>query len=460
MPTSAPHSTQQRTLRVLLLEDRAADAELIVEALRRSGFEPNWERVETGEAFKARIDPQLDLILADYRLPRFHGLAALRVLQQRKLDVPFILVTGALGDELAVRCIKAGVTDYLQKDRLERLGPAVSRALEERRLRAEARAVEEQFRQCQKLESAGQLAGGIALDFNNMLSVINGRASLLLDNPAIGDDIRESLGEIYAAGERASHLTRQLLLFSRKRPIRRVLLALNDVVAEVGQMLGRLIGEHVELTLALSPDLPPIDGDAGMLEQVLFNLAVNARDAMPQGGRLTIATQRAEPGPAGLRSRASAAPAAYVCLRISDTGTGIAPEIMPRLFEPCFTTKGPGQGAGLGLATIFGIVKQHHGWIDVASEVGVGTTFDVFLPAADSRANAQECAAAFPGDHGAPPHKGSATHGAGHHRSSGQRRKSSGSGSTSLPPHRLENRSATAGTCVPADKHGDGLVAG
>jgi len=379
-PTYSPSSS--RTLRVLMLEDRAIDAELIIDALRRAGYAPLWQRVETAAEFDRLVTPELDVILADYLLPQFDGLSALRRVQERKLDIPFILISGALGDERAVQCIKAGVTDYLLKDRLGRLGLAVANALEERRLRAEARRVEAQLFQAQKMESIGRLAGGIAHDFNNVLTVINGRTCLLLDDPSLPGETRDALNEIFTAGERAASLTRQLLLFSRKRSIQKALVDLNDIVQDVAQMLGRLIGENIALKLELASDLPTIEADSSMMEQILMNLAVNARDAMPDSGELTISTCLRTLAAGDIRHQPDASPGTYVCLRVTDTGTGIAPDIMPRIFEPFFTTKGVGNGTGLGLATTFGIVKQHQGWRDVASEVGVGTTFSIFLPIA------------------------------------------------------------------------------
>jgi two-component system, cell cycle sensor histidine kinase and response regulator CckA len=369
---------------VLLLEDRATDAELIVRELRRAGFEPDWTRVETEEAFVAHLDPTVDLVLADYALPLFDGLLALRRLQEMKLDIPFILISGALGDELVAQCIKRGVSDYLLKDRLARLGLAVSHALEERRLRSERLLVEEQLRQSQKMEAVGQLAGGIAHDFNNLLTVINGWSGMILDDENASEETRDAAKQIYLAGQRAGSLTRQLLFFSRKRPIERTLVDLNATVAEVATMLKRLIGEHIDLGLELAPDLPKVEADISMIEQVLINLSVNARDAMPEGGKLTISSAAIELDQNDLRAKPDIQPGRFVCLRVEDTGCGIPPEIMPRIFEPFFTTKEVGKGTGLGLATIFGIVKQHQGWLDVETHVGKGTRFTVFLPIAAS----------------------------------------------------------------------------
>ena len=375
-----------RGLRVLLLEDKLVDAELIVRELRRSGFDPDWRRVETEAEFLSNLNPSLDLILADFRLPRFDGLRALRRVQERGLEIPFIVISGALGDELAARCIKEGVTDYLLKDRLERLGLAVARALEEKQMRAERLLIERQLRQAQNMELVGQLAGGIAHDFNNVLAIINGWTSLLLEEEFSQTELHETLREIFSAGQRAAGLTRQLLYFSRKRSIDRYPLDLNVVIEEVSTMLRRLIGDNIKLELELSAEKPVIEADAGMMEQVLMNLAVNARDAMAHGGKLVISSRILEISEAEARETREARPGRFARLRVEDTGCGIAPETLPRIFEPFFTTKEVGRGTGLGLATVFGIVKDHRGWIEVASEIGAGTAFNIFLPAAASLA--------------------------------------------------------------------------
>jgi signal transduction histidine kinase len=381
--TNSPVS--KKTIRVLLLEDRPTDAELIVCELRRGGFEPLWHRVDTEKDFVSLLDASVDIILADYDLPHFDGLTALKKLQDSKLDIPFIIVSGSLSGELVAQCIKQGVTDYLLKDRLERLGLAVSNALDERRLRDERVLVEAQLRQAQKMEAIGQLAGGIAHDFNNVLTVINGWSSMLLNDTDISDGTREAAKQIYTAGQRASSLTRQLLFFSRKRPIERVSFDLNQTIEEVASMLRRLIGEHIDLKLQLAPSLPLVEADVSMMEQVLINLTVNARDAMPHGGRLTLQTQTLELGEADLRGKADAQPGRFVSLSVRDIGSGIPPEIMARIFEPFFTTKEIGKGTGLGLATVFSIVKQHHGWLEVDSTVGVGTCFTMVLPVSRQR---------------------------------------------------------------------------
>jgi two-component system cell cycle sensor histidine kinase/response regulator CckA len=388
---TAPRAELPRKIRILLLEDRASDAELILREVRRSGFDPDFHRVDCEADFVARLDPRIDIILADYRLPQFDALEALRCVQKLRLDIPFIIITGSLGDERAAQCIKDGVSDYLLKDRLERLGLAVSNALEERRLRKERKLVDEQLRQAQKMEAIGQLAGGIAHDFNNLLTVINGHVSLLLDSETHTPDTVEALKQVYLAGERAAGLTRQLLFFSRKRPIERQSLDLNQIVKEVASLLRRLIGEQIKLELRLAPELGAVEADVSMMEQILINLVVNARDAMTRG-RIVIGTHAAEFTEEDVRGRCNARAGRFASIRVSDTGCGIDPAHLPRIFEPFFTTKEVGKGTGLGLATIFGIVQQHQGWIEVDSTVGQGTTFRVFLPVAGSDSRPQATA--------------------------------------------------------------------
>src|SRR4051812_23483419 len=270
-------------LKVLLLEDRPADAKLVLHELQRGGYEPQWERVDSEADFIARLDAPWDIILADYSLPQFDAASALKLVQQRNIDVPFIIVSGTIGEELAVEAMKNGAADYLLKDRLSRLGPAVAQALAQRQLR-------EQLRRAQKMEAIGRLAGGVAHDFNNLLTVIHGYSDMALAQLRDGDPLRENIEEIRRAAIRAAALTRQLLAFSRKQYLQPALVDLNGMLEEIEKMLRRLIGEDIELSIQPAADLWPVRVDPGQIEQVVMNLVVNARDAMPQGGKLTIAT--------------------------------------------------------------------------------------------------------------------------------------------------------------------------
>jgi PAS domain S-box-containing protein len=253
----------------------------------------------------------------------------------------------------------------------------------------ERKQLEQQLRQSQKMDAIGQLAGGVAHDFNNMLAVIRGNAELLLMDPdQHTPETRECLKQVTAASERAANLTRQLLAFSRKQVMQSRPLILNDVMADLTKMLKRIIGEHIDLQCRYAAQLPFVQADAGMIEQVLLNLAVNARDAMPRGGQLLITTTTVSFDAAYARAHPEAGAGEFVCLTVGDTGTGIAPEHLPRIFEPFFTTKEVGKGTGLGLATVYGIVTQHRGWVEVASQPGAGATFKIFLPAIATPASA------------------------------------------------------------------------
>ncbi|MBL8795870.1 MAG: response regulator [Planctomycetia bacterium] len=492
-------------LRALILEDVDADAELIVLELQRHQFEVDWQRVDTEADFAAQLRPGLDVVLADYTLPQFDALGALHLLRERGLDIPFILVTGTVGDEKAVECIKQGATDYILKDRMARLGPAVLQALSQRRLRLESaealaelrrtdetlqtviqasplaivvidrachvvvwndtaeklfgwknddvvgrmlpiipleqraafyrevagefegeqrsgqevqrlhqngtlvdvtlwtsplrnnqgeivsilsmfadatgrKQLEQQFLQAQKLESIGRLAGGVAHDFNNLLTVISGFSEMMLgtlpENTLAGRGIRE----IRKAAERAALLTRQLLAFSRKEIAAPVDLDPNALIRDMDKMLRRLIGEDIDLICVLDPGLAPVRADPGQFEQILMNLTINARDAMPQGGQITIQTRNISAAEIAKLGRQPTA-AAYVLLAIADTGVGMSAEIRSHIFEPFFTTKEPGKGTGLGLPTVYGIVTQNQGFLEVDSTPGQGTTFRIYWPA-------------------------------------------------------------------------------
>jgi two-component system, cell cycle sensor histidine kinase and response regulator CckA len=241
--------------------------------------------------------------------------------------------------------------------------------------------LEDQLRQLQKMEAVGQLAAGVAHDFNNILTIIQGHVSLLLVSSTLGRQVTESLRQVSNAADRAAALTRQLLAFSRKQFMQPRTIDLQDLIEHLGKMLTRLIGEHIALTCEFGEGPLHVQADPACLEQVLVNLAVNARDAMPHGGQLKIATARVTLGSQSVLDNPEARAGEFIRISVIDTGSGIAPEILPRIFEPFFTTKDVGKGTGLGLATVYGILKQHDGWIEVASHPGQGSAFNFFLPA-------------------------------------------------------------------------------
>jgi PAS domain S-box-containing protein len=245
---------------------------------------------------------------------------------------------------------------------------------------SEQRKLEEQLRQSQKMEAFGQLAGGVAHDFNNILAIIQLGIDMLKAEQNLSSEQLDFAEQIETSAKRAANLTRQLLLFSRKQAMQLCDLDLNDIVGNMTKMLGRTLGEHINITIHCSKEPVLIHADAGMIEQILLNLAVNARDALPKGGQIIIETSAVEFDEVMAKQTSQTQPGVFACLSVTDNGTGIPNEIQRRIFEPFFTTKDVGKGTGLGLATVFGIVQQHKGWITVNSEVGIGTTFHVYLP--------------------------------------------------------------------------------
>jgi PAS domain S-box-containing protein len=240
--------------------------------------------------------------------------------------------------------------------------------------------LEAQLRQAQKMECVGQLAAGVAHDINNVLTVVQGRAGLLLNNTPPGSDVERSLRQISLASERAARFIRQLLMFSRKQVLQTQVINLNTVIRNMETMLPRMLGEDIALETPCAEDISAVEGDTGMIEQVILNLAVNARDAMPRGGKLVISTSMTNIDENYAAAHTGSRPGRFVCLTVSDTGCGMDQATLERIFEPFFTTKEVGKGTGLGLATVYGIARQHRGWIEVQSEVGRGTTFKIHFP--------------------------------------------------------------------------------
>jgi signal transduction histidine kinase len=374
-----------QNIKILIVEDSPNDTELVVRELYRAGFDPHWLRVETEADYLANLGSGLDLILSDYAMPQFSGLRALALLKQSGLEIPFIIVSGTIGEETAVITMQQGAADYLLKDRIGRLGPAVSHALKEIEERHKHKRLEQQLVEVQKMEVIGQLAAGVAHDFNNILSVIIGYSDLVTPELRPDGPAQNYVEEIRQAAERAAVLTRQLLIFSRKQTVQPKVLDLNEIVNGMDKMLRRLIGENIELNIVLGKQIGRMKADGGQVGQVLMNLVVNARDAMPNGGKLLIETQNATLDENYARIHKDVISGDYVMLAVSDTGTGMTDEVKAHMFEAFFTTKPMGKGTGLGLATCQTIVKQCGGHIGLYSEMGKGTTFKIYFPKVHQR---------------------------------------------------------------------------
>lgn len=502
-------------IRILVVEDRPEDRELIEYELTRAKVRFESRVVETREDFLRELrDFHPDVVLSDFSLPQFDALEALAILRRHEPQIPFVLVTGAHSEEVAVECMKRGADDYIMKSTLKRLPSAVVNALNKRaverqmahteeslrerdlqyrtiaehtrdlifildkhgqfayaspsfrralgydpselvgkkafsllhpedkesvrmafrraqesgndhasqfryrhkdgswrlfesvvswvtnepgdRNRAvvvardieERRALEEQVRQAQKMEAVGRLAGGVAHDFNNLLTAINGYSDLLLRSLDRMDPRRADVEEIKETAARAAALTQQLLAFSRRQITTPTVIDINHVVGNLEKMLRRLIGEDIQLKSLQGPDLFRVRADMAQLEQVIINLSVNARDAMPEGGMLTLESGNVivEPG----APDAEVPPGSYVRLSVTDTGCGMDHAVIGHLFEPFFTTKEKGRGTGLGLSTVYGIVQQAGGHIRVTTAPGQGTSFRIYLPRVDDRLSESE----------------------------------------------------------------------
>jgi two-component system, cell cycle sensor histidine kinase and response regulator CckA len=378
----------RKPLRVLIVDDSENEVMFVLRALRDGGYEPIYQRVCTASTMREALQKQVwQLVISDFHMPDFSGFESLEVMKQSGLDVPFILVSGLIGEETAVAAMKAGAQDYIMKRKLARLVPAIERELREAQIRVARKAAEEalrqseeQLRQSQKIEAVGRLASGVAHDFNNVLTAIMGYSQLLLKKIENSPPQQRYAEEIQRCADRGASLTRQLLAFSRNQVLEPRVLDLNVLVTDLEPMLRRLIGEDIKLVSQTTNPLGHIKADPGQLEQVIVNLVVNARDAMPHGGTLTIKTDNVNlkdeslPCPAGIES------GLCVLISVADTGTGMSDKVKVHLFEPFFTTKPTGKGTGLGLATSYGIIKQNGGHIEFSSELESGTTFRIYLP--------------------------------------------------------------------------------
>jgi signal transduction histidine kinase len=374
-------------IRVLFIEDSPDDYELVVRELKKGSMEIYSQRVDSAEAMTEALTQPWDVVISDYSLPGFSGLQALQIFKTTGLDIPFIIISGTVGEEVAVDTIRQGVSDYIMKNQLKRLLPSVQRELQaaaerlkNREVQKTLRETESQLHHVQKMEAIGLLAGGIAHDFNNMLAVFKIYFEKLKQVP--NPEVQNYVEKVLKVHSKAVALTHQLLIFSRRQVLEPQVVHLGQVLNDLGEMLQGFIGSNVVMTMDVDPEIKNVLCDRSQLEQVLMNLVINSRDAMPDGGRLRIQAKNVEFETVFRSGTRDLPPGQYILIEVADSGVGIEKEVLARIFEPFFTTKAHGKGTGLGLAIIYGIVHQNHGCVAVNSKVGEGTSIQIYLPVA------------------------------------------------------------------------------
>ncbi|MEX0611064.1 MAG: response regulator [Pirellulales bacterium] len=370
---------------VLIVEDDEGIAYLQRQTLERAGYLVLCADSEAKAlAYLAHND--VDLIILDYRLPGERtGLDLYADFKAAGYNQPVVMVTGFRDETTVVKALRAGVRDFVTKsdEYLQYLPLAVERVLVQIRLENRLAESDKQLRQAQKMEAIGTLAGGVAHEFNNLLQAIQGYTRYAIEGLDPEDERRKDLEQVIHASDRAADLTRQLLGFGRREMLQLTDIEPNSLVRDLVKMMRPLIGEHIKLDLSLDEDVGIIHADAGHIQQLLMNLCVNARDAMPEGGQLVIKTENLVLTDAYCEYHPDVKPGRYLVLDVADSGCGMTAEVKDHIFEPFFTTKGVGKGTGLGLAMVYGVAQRHQGTIHVYSELGAGTTFRIYLPTMD-----------------------------------------------------------------------------
>jgi signal transduction histidine kinase len=324
---------------------------------------------------------QIDLVLADYKLPSFDGLSALKLLLSIRPDLPFIFVSGTFGEESAIEALKIGATDYVLKTRLSKLVPAVRRALREKVERQRLIELEDTLGQIQKMETLGQLTGGIAHDFKNLLMLITGNLEIIEDAVPRDDDmIRRALERARVGADRAAALTQRLLTFSRQQTLDPKPVQINELISSMADIWRQALGDAIRLDIDVPQRSPTIFVDPNQLENAVLNLILNARDASNPGARIKVVSEVMFVDTPTLGRTGEMTVGEYASISVEDQGSGIPNELLDRIFEPLFTTKPVGQGTGLGLSMVYGFVKQSKGYIDITSALGRGTTVRLIFP--------------------------------------------------------------------------------